>query len=112
MFTPEETGGMAMSGRGERDRAEDFRGWIRGALVVVVIAAALGAFGATGRIQRPSLGGLQIAGIAVMCASLAAVALAKKLAARFGSARQESAVAVIKLLGVTLCAVGAALVFI
>lgn len=100
-----------MSGRGEDNRAENIRGWIRGALVVVVIAAALGVFGATSRLQRPSLGGLQIAGVAVMLASLAVVALAKRLAARLGEARRERAVVAVKLVGVTLCAVGAALVF-
>ncbi len=101
-----------MSGHGENNRSEHFLNWFRGALVAVVIAVAVSAFGSTESRQRPGLGGLQIAGIAVMLLSLAVVALAGRLATRFGGSRQERAVAAIKLAGVTLCAIGAAMVFI
>lgn len=101
-----------MSGRSDGNGANAVRGWIRGALVVVVIAGVLGAFGAKNRFRTPDLTALQIAGIAVMLASLALVALASRLAARFAKAKRERAMAALKLLGVALCAAGAALVFI
>ena len=103
---------MAMSGRGEDSGGNSMRSWFRGALVVVVIVGALGAFGARAQLRRPELGAVQLIGIAVMLVSLAVVILASRLAGRFPEERRERAGSVIKLLGVTLCAVGAMLVFI
>ncbi|MBQ8110281.1 MAG: hypothetical protein IJ124_09010 [Clostridia bacterium] len=101
-----------MSGRGEGNGADSFRGWIRGVLVVVVIAGALGIFTSKAQFRMPRLSALQIAGIAVMAAGLAASVLASRLSGLFGESRRARALVAIKLMGVTICAVGAMLVFI
>ena len=85
--------------------------WLRGALVIVVIAAVLGVFGGTGALKRPQLGALQIVGLAVMVLALAAVLLTRRLAAKLPEARRERAALAFSLGGVTVCAVGALLVF-
>ena len=101
-----------MSGRSDGDGANAIRGWIRGALVVVVIAGALGVFGTGTRFRMPDLTRLQIAGIAVMLVSLIPVAMASRLSARFPEGARERSAVVIKMLGVALCVAGAAMVFV
>jgi len=92
-----------MSGRGE----DSPRMWLRGALVVVVIAALLGAFGLQSGLQRPLLKPVNLAGIAVMVVGL--------LIALFGGriARNRPEVQpFVRLGGVLVCGVGAAMVFV
>ena len=98
-----------MSGRGEDRGGDDPRGWLRGALIVVVIAGALGVFGAQTRLQRPTLSALNIAGIAVMLAGLAVSVFSRISAKRLG--RTGQAAGLIKLGGVMVCGIGAAMVF-
>ncbi len=85
--------------------------WLRGALVVVAVAALLGVFKGQTLLRRPHLDPLQIAGIAVMFLGLAAVVFAGRLASRFGR-DPVSAVTVFKLGGLAVCAAGAVMVFI
>ena len=96
-----------MSGRGEDRGGDSPRVWLRGALVVVAIAALLGAFGLQSGLQRPQLTALNIAGIAVMIAGLPVALFGGRLARN----RQELA-PFIRLGGVLLCGIGAAMVFI
>ena len=84
--------------------------WLRGALVVVAVAALLGVFGQSS-LRRPVLGTLQIAGLAVMLLGLTAVVFAGRIAERFGRGR-EGFVTALKLCGLTVCAAGAIMVFI
>ena len=98
-----------MSGRGEDRGGESPRGWLRGALIVVIIAAVLGVFGTQTRLQRPSLSALNLAGIAVMLVGLAVVVLARTIAGRLK--RGAEAAPFVKLCGALVCGVGAALVF-
>ena len=100
-----------MSGRSDKTPGDSPRGWIRGALVVVVIAAVLGVLGAGSGIRRPDLGALNIAGIAVMLLGLIAVVLSQPIAARLPQDRRDRAAVWIKLAGVLICAVGAMMVF-
>ena len=92
-----------MSGRGE----DSPRMWIRGALVVVAIAALLGAFGLQGGLQRPQLKPVNLAGIAVMVVGLG-VSL---LGGRIARGRPEVH-PFVRLGGVLVCGIGAAMVFI
>ena len=101
-----------MSGRSEDSGASNIRTWIRGALVVVVIAGGLGVFGGRTKLGLISLSALQLIGIGIMLASLALVLTAPGLAKRLFAEKRERATVFIKLLGVTLCVAGAALVFI
>ena len=91
-----------MSGRG----GDGPRVWLRGALVVVAIAALLGAFGLQSGLQRPQLKPVNIAGIAVMVAGL----LVSMFGGRF--TRNKQVAPFIRLGGVLLCGIGAAMVFI
>ena len=95
-----------MSGRGEDRGGDSPRVWLRGALVVVAIAALLGAFGLQSGLQRPRLTALNLAGIAVMAVGL--------LVSLFGGrlTRDRQVAPFIRLGGVLLCGVGAAMVFI
>ncbi len=85
--------------------------WLRGALVVVAVAALLGVFNGKATLRRPHLAPLQIAGICVMLLGLAAVVFAGRLAHRFGR-DPGSALTAFKLGGLAVCAAGAVLVFI
>ena len=95
-----------MSGRGEDRSGDGPRVWLRGALVVVAIAALLGAFGLQSGLQRPQLKPVNIAGIAVMVAGL----LVSMFGGRF--TRNKQVAPFIRLGGVLLCGIGAAMVFI
>ena len=95
-----------MSGRGEDRSGDGPRVWLRGALVVVAIAALLGAFGLQSGLQRPQLKPVNIAGSAVMVAGL----LVSMFGGRF--TRNKQVAPFIRLGGVLLCGIGAAMVFI
>ena len=95
-----------MSGRGEDRGGNTPQVWIRGALVVVAIAALLGAFGLQSGLQRPQLKPVNIAGIAVMVVGL----LVSLLGGRF--TRDKQVAPFIRLGGVLFCGIGAAMVFI
>ena len=92
-----------MSGRGE----DSPRMWLRGALVVVAIAALLGAFGLQGGLQRPQLKPVNLTGIAVMIVGLG-VSL---FGGRIARGRPEVH-PFVRLGGVLVCGIGAAMVFI
>lgn len=92
-----------MSGRGEDSPGM----WLRGALVVVAIAALLGAFGLQSGLQRPQLKPVNVAGIAVMVAGLAVSLFGGRIA------RNKPQVhPFVRLGGVLVCGIGAAMVFI
>ncbi len=95
-----------MSGRGEDRGGDSPRVWLRGALVVVAIAALLGAFGLQSGLQRPQLKPLNIAGIAVMVIGLPVALFGGKIA------RNPQVAPFVRLGGVLLCGIGAAMVFI
>ena len=100
-----------MSGRNE-GRGESARTWLRGVLVIVVIAAVLGVFSDKTPLRRPQLGALQLAGIAVMLLGLAVVLLAGRLAERLSPSHGDRTATAFKLCGVTVCAAGAMMVLI
>ena len=95
-----------MSGRGEDRGGDSPRVWLRGALVVVAIAALLGAFGLQSGLQRPQLKPVNYVGIGVMIVGL--------LVSLFGGrlARDKQVAPFIRLGGVLLCGIGAAMVFV
>ena len=99
-----------MTGRGGDRGGDGPRAWLRGALVVVVIAAALGLFGTQTKLQRPALSALNIAGVVVMVAGLAVTVLSGRIAERLIRKGPGAAICV-KLAGVLVCGVGAAMVF-
>ena len=92
-----------MSGRDE----DSPRMWLRGALVVVAIAALLGAFGLQGGLQRPQLKPVNLAGIAVMIVGQG-VSL---FGGRIARGRPEVQ-PFVRFGGVLVCGIGAAMVFI
>ena len=96
-----------MSGRG----VESARTWLRGVLVIVVIAAVLGVFSAQTGFERPRLGALNVAGIAVMLIGLVAAIMSTAIAGRLPEAKRASAGLLVKLCGVGLCGIGAIMVF-
>ena len=99
-----------MSGRGGDRNGLDVYWWIRGALVVVVIAAVLGVFGTNSGVKRPELSAVNIIGLATMVAGLGISILTGVLAAK----REEDGkgfTAIMRLAGVLVCGVGAMLVF-
>jgi len=95
-----------MSGRGEDRGGNTPRMWFRGALVVVAVAALLGVFGLQNGLQRPQLKAVNIVGIAVMVVGLA-VSL---FGGRF--ARDKQFAPFVRLGGVLICGIGAAMVFV
>ena len=95
-----------MSGRGEDRGGNTPQVWFRGALVVVAIAALLGVFGLQSGLQRPQLKAVNLAGIAVMVAGLA-VSL---FGGRF--ARDKQFGPFVRLGGVLICGIGAAMMFV
>jgi len=92
-----------MSGRGE----DSPRMWFRGALVVVAIAALLGAFGLQSGLQRPQLKPVNLAGIAVMIVGLAVSLFGGRIVRG-----KPDAQPFVRLGGVLVCGIGAAMVFI
>lgn len=92
-----------MSGRGE----DSPRMWLRGALVVVAIAALLGAFGLQNGLQRPQLKPVNLAGIAVMVIGLALSLFGGRLARH-----KPEIQPFVRLGGVLVCGIGAAMVFV
>lgn len=98
-----------MAGRGEGGGSA--RMWFRGALVVFVIAAALGLFSGQNGLQRPKLSALNIAGIVVMVLGLAVTLLATRIADMLAE-RGRDVAPFVKLAGVLVCGAGAAMVFI
>ena len=100
-----------MSGRGEGRNALNAYWVIRGALVVVVIAAVLGVFSVKGGMKRPDLSAVNIIGLAVMVAGLGVTAITHALAAKRAK-EGKSLPALARLAGVLVCGVGAMMVFI
>ena len=99
-----------MSGRSGNRNGLDIYWWIRGALVVVVIAAVLGVFGTNSGVKRPELSAVNIIGLATMVVGLGISILTGVLAAK----REEDGkgfTAIMRLAGVLVCGVGAMLVF-
>lgn len=101
-----------MSGRDEGRGMENARTWLRGVLIIVVIAALTGLLGGQGGLKRASLSALNLAGLGVMLLGLAAVLCARALSNRADPERREAVSLAIKLIGVGVCGVGAILVFI
>jgi len=90
-----------MSGRG----GDGPRAWLRGALVVVAIAALLGVFGLQSGLQRPQLKPVNLAGIAVMIVGLAVSLFGGRIV------RDKQVAPFARLGGVLVCGIGAAMVF-
>ena len=96
-----------MSGRdGRRDGLSGYY-ILRGALVVVIIAAVLGVFGNTGAFKRPKLGLVNVLGLAVMALGLGVTVVATAMAK---NARHADRAAACRLLGVFVCGIGAIMV--
>ena len=96
-----------MSGRGEDRGGDSPRTWLRGALVVVAIAALLGVFGLQSGLQRPQLKPVNLAGIAVMVVGLLISLFGGRIARK-----KPEAQPFVRLGGVLVCGIGAAMVFI
>ena len=101
-----------MSGRGEGRGMESARTWLRGVLVVVVVAALTGVLGGRGTLKRVNLSALNIAGIAVMIAGLAAQLCAPLLMKNMADDKRDGALLAIRLGCVGVCGIGAIMVFI
>lgn len=97
-----------MSGRNSDRGGLGAYQWLRGALVVVAIAAVLGVFGTSTALKRPELSPLNIAGIAVMAVGLV---IAVASATLVKGERQRLALG-LRLGGVLVCGIGAIMVFI
>ena len=85
--------------------------WLRGALVVFVIAGVLGVFGTQGSLQRPSLSVVNIIGIALMVIGLMVTLLAFRIGKVIDNGQRDTS-PLVKMIGVLICGAGAALVFI
>ena len=92
-----------MSGRGE----DSPRTWLRGALVVVAIAALLGGIGLQSGLRRPQLKPVNLAGIAVMVVGLLIALFGGRIVRNRPEPRPF-----VRLGGVLVCGIGAAMVFI
>ena len=99
---------MANSGNGKGNSGAFL---LRGALVVFVIAALLGVFGGQNGLQRPQLSAVNIIGIVLMFVGLAVTLLALRIADMAARSGKDVSVFV-RMAGVLICGVGAALVFI
>ena len=96
-----------MSGRGEDRGGDGPRAWLRGALVVVAVAALLGAFGLQNGLRRPQLKPVNLAGVAVMIAGLAVSLFGGRIVRN-----RPDVQPFVRLSGVLVCGIGAAMVFI
>lgn len=101
-----------MSGRSEGRGAEGARAWLRGVLIIVAIAALTGVISGKTGLNRPALGPLNIAGIAVMFAGLAVSLFAGALSARAAEDKRGAVSLALRLGGVGICGIGAIMVFI
>ena len=100
-----------MSGQSERPRGDMPPTWLRGVLIIVVIALLLGVFGAGNHQQRPELNALMIFGIVVMLAGAYLVFMAHTFAGKLAYERRKSGEIAFKLVGMLVCGIGAAMVF-
>ena len=85
--------------------------WLSGALVVFAIAAALGLFSGQAGLQRPKLSAVNIVGIVLMILGLALTILALRIADMLSRSGKEVG-PFVRMAGVLICGVGAAMVFI
>ena len=99
-----------MSGRD--DGGEGIRTWIRGVLVVVIIAGALGVFGSMSTLEKPKLSLLNIAGIAIMFIGLLTSMMSPTLAQKAGEDRRSKVATILRIGGMLVCFAGAIMVFI
>ena len=99
-----------MSGRGGDRNGLNVYWWLRGALVVVIIAAVLGVFGTKANMKRPALSPVNLLGLAVMVAGLGITVATHAIAAK-KEKTGESLPALARLAGVLVCGVGAMMVF-
>ncbi len=99
-----------MSGRGGDRNGLNVYWVVRGALVVVIIAAVLGVFGTKANMKRPNLSPVNLIGLAVMVAGLGVTVITHAIAAKKAKAG-ESLPALVRLAGVLVCGVGAMMVF-
>ena len=100
-----------MAGRGEGRGGGSPQIWLSGAMVVFAVAAVLGVFSKQNGLDRPKLSAVNIAGLVVMVVGLAVNFLAARIADMF--AREGKDVSpLVRMAGVMLCGVGAAMVFI
>ncbi len=83
---------------------------LSGAVIVLAIAAALGVFGKQSSLQRPKLSAVNIIGIVLMLAGLVLTLLAPGFSKR-ASASGRDVTPLVKMAGVLVCGIGAALVF-
>ena len=95
-------------GRGGGGRSGN--GWLRGALIIFVGAAVLSVFSKRTEMQRPVLSAVNIVGIALMVVGLALTLLAFRIAEIMSRSGRDVA-PIVKMAGVLVCGVGAALVF-
>ena len=101
-----------MSGRGEGRGAGSAGAWLRGVLIIVAIAALTGVLNGKTGLNRPKLGPLNIAGIAVMLAGLALALFATTLSGKAPEEKRGAVSLALRLGGTLVCGVGAMLVFI
>ena len=100
-----------MAGRGEGRGGGSPQILLSGAVVVFAVAAVLGVFSKQNGLERPKLGAVNIAGLALMVVGLVMNFLAARIADMF--AREGKDVSpLVRMAGVMVCGVGAALVFI
>lgn len=95
-----------MSGRDGRNGLLGYYA-VRGALVVIVIAAVLGVFGKSAALKRPDLGLVNYIGLAVMAVGLGVTVIAT---AMFNNERTRGKAAACRLIGVLVCGIGAIMV--
>ena len=98
-----------MSGRD--DGGEGIRTWIRGALVVVIIAAALGVFGSMSSFEKPKLSFLNIAGIAIMFIGLLTSMMSPTLSQKASEDKRSTVATALRIGGMLVCFAGAIMVF-
>lgn len=100
-----------MSGQSDKPRGDMPATWLRGVLIIVVIALLLGVFGAGNSMQRPEMNAVMIIGIVVMLAGAYLVLMAHTIAGKLAYERRKSGEIAFKLIGMLVCGVGAAMVF-
>ena len=100
-----------MSERGPKRGRGSGTIWLRGALVVFIVAGVLGVFGPQTRLQRPALSAVNIIGIVLMLLGLMMTLLALRIGDMIARGQRDVS-PMVKMAGVLVCGVGAALVFI